>query len=236
MIWWAMNGKIVGILGGMGPEASAYLFKNIIKSTKVEKEQDHLRVIIDCNPKIPDRTAAILGEGPEPTGMIIKTGKNLELLGVTVAGIPCITAHYYYEEIQKALSYPLINMLEELKKRIEENYPANTTLGILATTGSIKTRIFERYLSTYKIVYPQASTQDRKVMEAIYGIDGIKKGNLGEMPLRLLREAGMELIDMDADLLIAGCTEIPLVLKAKHIPVPFLDPVKVLAQALVNHI
>ncbi len=230
-----MQKKIIGILGGMGPEATAYLFTSIIKQTKADKDQDHIRVVIDCNPSIPDRTAAILGKGPIPTDAIIMTGKGLEHVGPTVAGMPCITAHYFYEDIQKSLSYPLLNILQVLRKKINDEYPLTKRIGILATTGSIQTKIFNNYFSSYEIIYPQYSTQEQKVMKAIYGVNGIKKGNLGDIPRSLLIEAGLELIDQGAELLIAGCTEIPLVLKAEHFSVPLLDPVYILADALIKY-
>lgn len=226
--------KTIGIIGGMGPEATANLFLKIIKNTPVQKDQDHFRVIIDSNPKIPDRTAAIMGRGETPLLEMIKTGKNLDLLKVTVAGIPCITAHYYYDELQKALSYPVLNALEQLRIKITADYPEVKRIGILATTGTVSTGLFNRYLTGFTLVYPEKATQENKVMEAIYGPKGIKNGNLGDYPTQLLQEAGGELINLGADVLVAGCTEIPLVLKPEHFTVPLLDVLDILALALVK--
>lgn len=89
-------GKVIGILGGMGPEATAELFLRIIKATPAQRDQDHLRVIVDNNPKIPDRTAAILGEGQSPLPEMVRTARNLERAGVDFIVMPCNTAHYYY--------------------------------------------------------------------------------------------------------------------------------------------
>jgi len=90
--------KVVGILGGMGPEATVDLFMKIIKATPAKKDQDHLRIMIDNNPKIPDRTLAILGRGKSPLKQLQETLHNLERAGAEVIAIPCNTAHYYYNE------------------------------------------------------------------------------------------------------------------------------------------
>ncbi len=228
-----MSEKIVGIIGGMGPAASASLYWNIVRLTPVNKDQGHFRVVMDSNPGIPDRTAAIEGRGVSPVQYIIQTGKNLELLGATVGAMPCITAHYYYEEIHRALSYQLLNALEELKKYIMLKYPGTMKIGILATTGTVNSRLFDRYLPQ-QLLYPGPHLQEKYVMEAVYGINGIKRGNTGEHPRRLLQWAGEELIQKGAQILVAGCTEIPLALSAKNIATPLLDVIEILARALIE--
>lgn len=229
-----MNDKIIGILGGMGPEATANLFIKIIKTTKVKADQDHYRVIIDSNVKIPDRTQFILGLGESPVKSMVETGKILEKSGVDVGCIPCITAHYFIEEVQKELSFPLLNALEELNEYIKINYPIVKKIGILATTGTINTGLFEKYLSNLEIVYPETITQEKKVMEAIYGKEGIKSGNTGEYPLNLLKDASNELIRNGAEILVSGCTEIALVLNNRHVKKPILDPMDILAKSIVR--
>ena len=99
-----MKEKIIGILGGMGPEATADLFYKIIKLTPAKKDQEHLRIIIDNNPKIPDRTKAILYKGENPLPELIKTAQNLEKAGANFIIMPCNTAHYYHHEIQKIIN------------------------------------------------------------------------------------------------------------------------------------
>lgn len=229
-----MNDRVIGIIGGMGPEATADLYMKIIKATKVENDQDHFRVIIDSNPKIPDRTAAILRNGESPVEAMIQTGKNLEKLGADICCIPCITAHYFIEELQKELSVKIVNALEEVNIYLKENYPKIKNVGILATMGSVKTEIFKKYLPDFNIIYPSAETQSEKVMEAIYGCEGIKRGYLEGKPLNYLREASNELIDKGADVIIGGCTEITLALKAEHINKPLIDPMNIVAKRVVR--
>ncbi|HHT50086.1 MAG TPA: aspartate/glutamate racemase family protein [Eubacteriaceae bacterium] len=222
-----MNNKIIGIIGGMGPEATANLYLKIIRATHVEKDQDHYRVIIDGNSKIPDRTAAILSQGESPISGMIEAGKNLEKLGVDLALIPCITAHYFINEVQKQLSIPILNALEELNNYIKSYYPSIKKIGILATSGTIKSKLFNRYIQDIEIIIPHTASQEEKVMKAIYGERGIKAGNIEGEPLELLIMASNELIEKGAELIIAGCTEVGLVLKPHHIPKPLIDPMDV---------
>ena len=218
----------------MGPEATANLYMKIIRATKVEKDQDHFRVIIDSNPKIPDRTAAILYNGQSPVNEMVKTGKNLEKLGVDVALIPCNTAHYFIDEVQSQLSIPILNAIEEMNKYIKGNFPQVRKIGLLATSGTIKTGLYEKFINEIEILIPDKTSQEGKVMEAIYGDNGIKSGNTGDGPMELLRQASNDLIDRGAELIIAGCTEVGLALKAHHISKPLIDPMDVVAEVVVR--
>lgn len=229
-----MNNKLIGIIGGMGPEATVDLYMKIIKATQVEKEQDHFRVIIDSNPKIPDRTAAILGNGESPLEAMIETGKNLEKLGVEIACIPCITAHYFIEDLQKQLAFEVINVLKEINRHLKDNYPKVRNVGVIATMGTIDTQLFNKYLAEFNIIYPSEKSQREKVMEAIYGVEGIKRGYLEGKPLDYLQEVVKELQDQNAEVIIAGCTEVVLVLKSNHIDIPLIDPMEILAKRVVR--
>lgn len=229
-----MKNKVIGIIGGMGPEATADLYFKIIKATKVSKDQEHLHVVIDSNPKIPDRTKAILYNGESPVDTIVETGKKLGILGVNIGCIPCITSHYYMDEIQKQLTYPLLNALEETTRYINSTYPEVKNIGILATTGTIKAKLFEKYFTDMNIIYPNDLGQQHYVMEAIYGEQGIKSGNTGEYPYMLLKRAADMLIDKGAQVIIAGCTEIVLALKESSISKPLIDPMQIIAKVLVT--
>lgn len=229
-----MKSRVIGIIGGMGPEATVDLYMKIIKETKVEKEQDHFRVIIDSNPKIPDRTKAILGDGESPLNAMLEMGKGLEKLGVDLCCIPCITAHYFIEELQEKLSFKILNALEEVNIYLKENHPKVKDIGILATMGTISTQMFNKYLPDFNIIYPDEKTQKEKVMEAIYGVEGIKRGYLEGKPLIYLQEAARELIEKGAEIIIGGCTEVTLILKTNHIDRLLIDPMDILAKKLVR--
>lgn len=230
-----MNDKIIGIIGGMGPEATVTFYSRIIKFTKVDCDQDHFRVIIDSNSKIPDRTNAILNNGESPLKALIDTAKNLELLGVEIAGIPCITSHYYIDEINKNTSINVISALKVLNDKIIKDYENVKKIGVLATTGTVQTKLFDKNMPTLEILYPGDESQNKKVMEAIYGDEGIKKIGVTKRSLNLLIAAGNELIERGAEIIIAGCTEIGVILNQDHFNIPLIDPMDVLAQALIDY-
>ena len=230
-----MREKILGIIGGMGPEASALLYMKMIKATKVKKDQEHFRIIIDSNPKIPDRTRAILGLGESPVPYIINTAKNLEKMGVEIACSPCMTSHYFFDEIQAGVEMKIMNALEELNSYLKENYKGIRNIGVLATTGTRNTKIFDKYLKDMSIIYPDDRYQDDYVMEAIYGEGtGIKSGVTEGRPVELLKEAGEHLIGKGAEVVILGCTEIGLVLRKDSLSKPSVDPMDVMAEAMVK--
>jgi len=225
-----MKEGVIGILGGMGPEATAELFFRIIRATPAKKDQDHLRIIIDNNPKIPDRTAAILHGGPSPLPMMIETAKNLERAGASFLIIPCNTSHYYIDELQKEIEIPVINMIEVTASRLKrKNFKK---VGLLATNGTIKTGLYQNALGKEGIeaIVPQEDLQ-KEVMRAIY--DHIKAGDLDAGRKIVLRIAN-ELIKRGAEAVICGCTEISLVLKEGDISVPVIDPLQILAEEAVK--
>jgi len=230
-----MREKILGIIGGMGPEATAQLYMKMIKATKVKRDQDHFRIIIDSNPKIPDRTKAILGLGESPVPYIIETAKNLEKMGVDIACIPCMTSHYFFEEIQAGVDMKIMNAFEELNNYLKKNFEGVVNIGVLATTGTRNTKIFEKYLKDMKIIYPDERFQSDYVMEAIYGEEtGIKSGVTEGRPVELLIEAGENVIEKGAEVVILGCTEIGLVLKKDSLSKPSIDPMDVMAEFMVR--
>ncbi len=225
---------IIGIIGGMGPEATAQFFLRLIAKTPVSADQDHFRVVIDSNPKIPDRTAAILGKGENPVPYIVETAKNLEQMGATVGCLPCITSHYFFDEVQAAVQFPIVHAIKALRDAVTAQYPEAKNIGVLATTGTKNAGLYDKHLDGFTILYPDENTQDEKVMAAIYGPEGIKRGNHGAVPLRLLRSAANKLVASGADIIIAGCTEVPLVLKQEHLDVPLIDPMEVVMDVLID--
>ncbi len=229
-----MNDTLLGIIGGMGPEATINFYSRVIKYTHVNKDQDHFRVIIDCNAKIPDRTNAILSDGESPLRALIDTAKNLESLGVQIAAIPCVTSHYYFDALDKNTSMKLIHIIRALNENISDHYNKTKKIGVLATTGTVKSKLFDHNMPTLEVLYPTVESQEKKVMEAIYGNEGIKNIGATKRNLNLLIAAGNELIERGAEIIIAGCTEIGVVLNQDHFNTPLLDPMDILAKALIS--
>ena len=217
--------KVIGILGGMGPEATLELFRRIIHKTSAQIDQDHLRIIIDNNPKIPDRMAALLHGGESPLPALISTAQNLERARADFIIIPCNTAHYYLGEMRKAVHIPIIDMIAETVAHISER-----NVGLLATDGTIENGI---YLSACRgkgiaLLYPE---DQKKVMSLIYEV---KAGRMD----RALKEEMMVIVDgllkQGAQAIIAGCTEISLVLQQGDLDVPLFDPLDILAEKAIG--
>lgn len=215
----------------MGPEATARLFDLILRKTQAEKDSDHIPVIILNQPRIPDRTAAILGKGESPLPHLIQAAKILEEAGAGFIVMPCVTAHHYYREISKHVGIPFIHMVRETVHHIMKKIPEPGCLGLLATSGTLETGLFQRALEEkkYQVLTPD-SGQQREVMAAIYGEQGIKAG-FKDRPRELLNWAGDRLKQRGAGALIAGCTEIALVADDLDIGLPVVNPLDILASA-----
>ena len=230
-----MAEKIIGILGGMGPEATIALFTRIVKLTGAKKDQDHLRVLIDNNPKVPDRTKAIQGKGPSPLPQLIRSGKTLEKAGADFIIIPCVTAHYYVERLQKKINIPILHIAEETVKYLEAKLKGVRRVGLIATTGTVQAGIFQRFFSKIgkELILPTSEIQEKRVMKAIYGKDGIKAIGPADNSRRLILQASQTLVGRGAQAIIAGCTEVPLVLEDGDLPVPVIDPLTILALSAI---
>jgi aspartate racemase len=224
--------KIIGILGGMGPEATADLFYRIIRATPVERDQDHIHVIIDSNSKVPDRTPAILGTGASPIPILVETGKRLEKAGADFLIVPCNTAHYFLPEVQKELGIPILHMINLSSAYISMKYPDVRKAGLLASDGTVTSKLYHDSYAKHgiEIVTPSESSQ-RDVMDAIYKY--IKTGDL-ETGGELLHRVSLELIEAGSDSVLCGCTEVSLVLHDGDLSVPVVDPLQVLAEEAVK--
>lgn len=226
-----MSEKIIGILGGMGPEATADLYLRIIKATPAKRDQDHPRVIIYSNSKVPDRTPAILGKGPSPLPELIRAGKRLEEAGADFIIIPCNTAHYFIEQLQKELRIPILDMIKLSAEQAKKKYTKVKKVGLLATDGTLKSELYKTAYGKagIEIIEPTHEKQV-EVMKAIYQY--IKAGNLIDGGF-MLRGVANELVSLGAELIICGCTEVSLVLREGELPVPVLDPLQILAEVAV---
>ncbi len=231
-----MTEKVIGILGGMGPEATIDLFTKIVKGTPAQKDQDHLRILIDNNPKIPDRTLAILRKGPSPLPKLLRSATLLEKAGADMILIPCVTAHHYYEPLQRRVKIPILHIVQETVEYLKKRLKGIRKIGLIATTGTIQSGLFQEALASIKIevLLLDRSIQKHWVMEGIYGKKGIKAIGPSEFSRDLIVKASQKLVEKGAQALLAGCTEIPLVLKDGDLPVPIIDPISILAQAAIR--
>lgn len=224
--------KIIGILGGMGPEATAELFFRIIRTTPAKADQEHLRIIIDNNPKIPDRTEAILRGGPSPLPELIKTGLNLEKAGAEFIIIPCNTAHHYLQDLANNLHVQVLDMIKLTAEKMQKEYPEIRKVGLIATEGTVKSGIYDRSFSGFglRVLTPSEGLQ-KDVTKAIYG--HIKSGDLAN-GRKIVHSVARSLAAEGAQAVICGCTEVSLVIKDGDLPIPVVDPLQILAEAAVT--
>jgi aspartate racemase len=218
----------------MGPEATAHFFSLIIKHTAAAKDQDHLPVLIYNLPQIPARTPAILGQGPSPVLLLRKGVRTLARAGADFIVIPCVTAHAFLSEIRRTSSVPVISLLDESLAGAKKLKPGLKRAGLLASAGTVRAGLFAKTFGRggIEIITPTGKEQ-AQVMEAVFGHRGVKAGFTVGRPRRLVLEVARRLIRRGAEAIIAGCTEIPLVLGDEDIPVPFIEPMRIAAQAAI---
>ena len=214
----------LGIIGGLGPLASSYFYQIITQKTKANKDQDHLNIIILSDAKTPDRTNYILDKTNEnPYPHLLKNCQLLEKLGCKLISIPCNTAAYFHDELQKSISIPISNMIENTATYIKNKH--YNKAAILATTGTIKANLYQNALQKNNINYTLPS--QKNIMEIIYNY--IKQGK--EVPIKLWEET---IQNLNCDCYILGCTELSILKTKFNLPDNFIDPLEIEANKILD--
>jgi aspartate racemase len=224
--------RIIGILGGMGPEATVDLYRHIINLTPVTKDQDHIKVIIYSNPKIPDRTEAIVAGGESPLPYLIESAQFLEKGGAGIIAIPCNTAHHYLKEIQIRTAIPVLNMIEETRRNLCEFLPGIQTVGLLAIDGTLRSGVYHRAMAESGVKILVSDDWEQKRVQS--AIARIKAGISDRSIQEIFESAAIRLIEAGAQAIILGCTEVPLAFNPDTMDRPCLNPTRILAQAAVD--
>ena len=232
-----MNPKTIGILGGMGPEATVDCFDKIIKNTPAAKDQDHLRIVIDSNPSVPDRTAAIVGNGESPVPVMVAGCRALQRAGADFIIIPCVSAHVFIADVQQQIELPILSIFDAVTETITREYPAIKIVGLLGTSGTVSGGLFQQRIAREDIttLVPDDAMQ-AKIMDAIYDIKNTKPSRTRSEITNDLVSAAQSLMlkkPEGAQGIIAGCTEVPLALKQEHLAIPYFDAVTILARAAI---
>ncbi len=227
--------KTIGVLGGMGPEATGYFFERILANTAAASDQGHVPVVVLSRPRIPDRTRAILHGGRSPLPALLRGAEALRLAGADFIVLPCISAHYFRPALAARSPLPVLDLLDETLKALRRLRPAAGAVGLIATTGTVRSRIVHDRLEPagFRVVAPSAAEQ-RKVMTAIYGKRGVKAGVTSGPPREALLAVAAALVRRGARVLLAGCTEVPLAVRAADLPVPLVEPMDIGARAAVR--
>jgi aspartate racemase len=226
-----MAERIIGVLGGMGPEATADFLRQVVRVTPARTDQEHVRVLAYSNPRTPDRTRAILGEGRSPVPELIDAARKLESAGAGLLVMPCNTAHHFLPEVEKHVAVPFLNMVWHTAVAVR-SHGGLRTVGLLATTGTIASGLYHRACADLGIA---VTTLDRAGCQAVDGaIKAIKGGgDLADARASLVA-AARNLIDAGAQGVILGCTELPLVVREAELPCPCFNPTRTLAETAVR--
>lgn len=231
----------VGLIGGLGPAATVDLYDKIVKATPAKIDQEHIKLVVEQNPQIPDRTAALLHGGEDPTIALYNCAQRLEKDGCDAIIVPCNTAHAFVPYLERHLGIPFINMQQTALDEIARKIGETARIGLLATSGTVQTGIYSEKAQSMGLpmFVPDHAHQER-VMASIYGPKGAKAGYTDGICKEDLLSAAKYLVEKyDCNCLILGCTELPLILDesddfeiaGKHVMV--IDPTASLARRVV---
>ncbi|SFU91388.1 aspartate/glutamate racemase family protein [Xenorhabdus koppenhoeferi] len=210
--------KIIGILGGMGPAATIDAMEKIIKNTPATCDQEHIPVIAVSFPDIPDRTENILSGGESPLNKMLAVLRILEAAGAQCIIMPCNTAHYWHDELKASTKIPFLNIVEVTCNKIVSEGVNN--VAILATTGTIKTELYQERLKKDNVNYVVPDDiQQGIIMESILAY---KSGD-GEKAYQLIESVITQLKNVGVERFIMGCTEIPLILSGHGYQDEYID-------------
>lgn len=218
--------NILGIIGGVGPLASAYFYDLLTQMTEASKDQEHMNIVILSHATIPDRTAYILKESDSnPYPYLLEDVKTLEKMGVKRIVIPCNTSCYFHEDLQKETHIPISNIIEDTVSYIKEK--GIKKVMILATKGTLASHLYQDMCKKYGVLYDVPSEDvEEKVMHIIY--QNVKSGK------KIDTQKWDEIISSsDADAFIMGCTELSVVKRDLHLDDTFIDPLEVEAKILI---
>lgn len=225
-----MSEQKLGVLGGMGPQATQVFYQFVLDRTDAVRDQDHLPAVILSDTGMPDRTQAILsGETRELYGRLLKDARLLESCGCTAIAVPCNTSHYFVDQLQSEVKVPIIHMIREAAAALAAQ--GKKRPGILATEGTIRSGLYQKECAALGLeaVAPDEETQ-KLVTSIIY--DEIKQGEKGSRDKfahidKALRKAG-------CDCAILACTELSVFSTYHPLPPFYLDAMMVLAEQAVT--
>jgi aspartate racemase len=220
---------ILGIIGGMGPEATVEFMARIVRATPALTDADHLHMIVDNNPRVPSRIKALVegtGESPEPE--LIRMAQALEAAGANFLAMPCNTAHGYAQAIAAAVRIPLLDMVALAAQNTSRS---GKTVGLLASTAVIRLGLYHRAFGSYGRNVRVPDEQDL-VMEII---TDIKRGDTGKATRESFTRIVAGLAARGADVMLVACTELSLLTDSLGTEVPVIDSLDVLRDAVLDH-
>ncbi len=215
----ARRRPIVGILGGMGPEATVDLMRRVLAATPADDDCDHVHMLIDSNPDVPSRIAALIdGTGESPAEELARMARRLEAGGAAFLAIACNTAHAYAPDVRAAVGIPLLDMIELTAAAIGSMPLAQRRVGLLASTAVVNIALYEKALLNYGV----ATIAPRRQADLMTIIKAVKRGDTGQSTRHAFAQIADELTSDGVDMLLIACTELSVIadgIAPRH-PVP----------------
>jgi aspartate racemase len=223
--------RVMGVLGGMGPAATLDFMAKVYAADPATIEQDRVRLIVDCNPVVPDRNLAVRGEGPSPGPALAAMAKGLVAAGADFLVIACNTAHAWVSDIEAATQAPVLSMIEAACEAVAARCPGVRRVGLLAGQGCLDAGIYQDAFAArgWTEVLPDADHQ-AAFMDALYRI---KAGALGASERAAFLACAADVTRAGAEAIVAGCTEVPLLISPGDVSIPMIDATQALAEAAV---
>lgn len=226
-----MAKNVIGILGGMGPAATADMFQKFIRLTPARCDQEHIPLLISSIPDIPDRTDCILNAGEDPGPVLEKYMKNLENAGASCIIIACNTAHYWFDYLKQKSRVEMLSMIDETVKEVVSR--GKQKIGLLATNATLATELYKKRLEAQGLTFVSPSDEGQKeVMESIY----LLKAGETDKSTKLMLKQRDALIEQGAEIIILGCTEVPIILakEVEEYPLLYVDTTLTLVRAAID--
>lgn len=224
---------MIGVLGGMGPVATADFFNKVIAATSATGDEDHVPLLIQSDPRIPSRPPAILAGGTSPLPALLAGRDRLIAAGATALAMPCNTAHYWYADLVRACPVPFLSIVDAVFDELAVEVPKGVKVGLISTQATMAAQIFDKRLLAqgYSVLLPTEAEMQALVTPAIH----LVKANHPEQAAPLLEEAIHNLIARGASRIILACTETPVALEAVKSPLmaQCIDPTAALARLCV---
>ncbi len=223
-----MNDRVLGVLGGMGPLASAEFMSSLTLQTPALRDQDHVPTILVSDGRVPDRTAARQGLGPDPLPALLRGIRILEGAGCGAIAIPCNTAHGWFDGMAAATALPILHIVDAAAADLRAQGILGGRIGLMGTSATLAMRLYQERLPGYDVITPNEAEMAALVTPAI---DLVKANNVAAAYAPLAEMATL-LVARGAQAVVLGCTEIPLgVAAGPALPFPVVDTVAALARA-----
>lgn len=231
MIAPAAPARTIGLLGGMGPGATADLLAKIVQATPANRDQDHIPILVRCIPQIPDRTDALLGRGPSPAAQLAHGARELRRTGAQVLAIACNTAHHWYPEIRDAFGAQVLHIADAVRDELRM-HGGSGRIGLMATSGTLASGFYQQRLQAagHDVLVPLSDDQARHVDHAITEA----KSARWEAARPAAQAAAQALIGRGAERVVLACTELPLALACSQLAPRLVDANQALAFACVR--